>query len=80
MVILLIVKNYIAKLNDNNCINIISYMNQGLSTIESFTKELKRNRHNPLLIKGFERRTDKYFWIFSMLELEMNEVQCTQTY
>ncbi len=77
----MVVNNYIAKLNDNNCANIISYMNQGLTATESFTKELKKNRHNPKLIKGFERRNDKYFWIFAFLEEEMNEqkIQCIET-
>jgi len=79
----LVVRNYIAKLNSNNCLNIIYYIEQGLTVIDSFNKELKKNRHNPKLIKGFERRTDKYFWIFSMLEIEMskqNKIQYVQTY
>ena len=75
----MIVRNYIAKLNNNNCNNVISYMNQGLSAILAFDTELRKNRHNPKLINGFERRNNKYFWLFSMLEMEMNEIQCTQT-
>ena len=75
----MVVNNKVAKLNDNNCINIISYMDQGLSSIESFNKELRKNRHNPKLINGFERRKDKYSWIFSLLELDLNEIQYTQT-
>jgi len=76
---LLVVIHYIAKLNDNNCKNISEYMGQGLSAMESFDLEAIKNRHNPKKIKGYEYRTDKWFWIFKLLELELNELQSIQS-
>lgn len=75
----MIVRNNIAKLNDNNCRNINYYMDQGLSAIESFDLELKKNRHNPNKIIGYEQRNDKWFWLFKLLEMELNEIQCMRT-
>lgn len=69
------VRNYIAKLNDNDCKQVIDYMNLGLNATESFFKLLKKNRHNPNKIIGYEYRNDKYFWIFKILEMELNSEQ-----
>lgn len=75
----MIVKNYIAKFNDNDCKNIINNIETGLSTYEAIKLIMKKNRHNPNRIKGIEYKDDKYFWIFKMLEMEMNEIQCVQS-
>ncbi|NFO58596.1 hypothetical protein FDB39_17435 [Clostridium botulinum] len=74
----MVVRNNIAKLNDNNCRNIVEYMNSGLSALESFNLEFKKNRHNPYKIKGLEIRNDKWFWIFKVYEMELNEIQSIQ--
>lgn len=70
----MIVKNHIAKLNDNNCRNIIQLMNSGLEPIESFKIEFKKNKHNFDKIKGIEIRNNKYYWIFSLLNMELQSL------
>lgn len=74
------VRNYIAKLNDNDCRQVIEYMNLGLNATESFFKLLKKNRHNPFKIQSIENRNDKYYWIFKLLEIEMKELNSEQQY
>ena len=76
---LLVVRNHIAKLNDNNCKNISEYIGQGLSATEAFNLELKKNRHKPSKIKGCYYMKNKWNWIVSLLEMEMKENQLIQT-
>lgn len=78
----MIVKNNIVKFNDNNCKNINNYMCQGLSTIQSFDFEIRKNRHNPNKIIGYEYRYDKWHWLFKLLEIELEDMKskCIQSY
>ena len=76
---MLVTKN-IAKLNDNNCRNIVEYLSQGLTAIESFKLETKKCRHNPNKIIAYKYRNDKWYWIFKLLEMELNEIQNIQSY
>lgn len=69
----LIVRKHIAKFSNKDCKKVIEYMNQGYSVIESFEKVIQKCRHNPLFIIGIEVRNDKYFWIFKLLEQELNQ-------
>lgn len=75
---MIVIKNMI-KLNDNNCKNIEDYMNLGLTVTESFNLEVKKNRHNINKIKGVYYRTDKWFWITKLLEMELKEKQFLQS-
>lgn len=71
----MVVKHNIAKLNDNNCRNIIELMNTGLNAIEAFKIECKRTRNNYNKLKGVEARNDKYYWIFALLSLEFQSLK-----
>ena len=75
----MVVRKNIAKLNDNNCKNICSYLSQGLSITDAFCAETRRNRHNPDKIKAYEYRNDKWYWLFKLLDSEQNMVQYTQS-
>lgn len=70
----LIVKNHIAKLNDNNCKNIIKLMNTGIDVTEAFRAECKRTRNNFDKLKGIKIRNDKYYWIFALLNIEFQSL------
>lgn len=70
----MVVRNGIVKLNDNNCKNIIKSMNSGIDVIDSFKIEFKRNRNNFDKITGIEIRNDKYYWIFSLLNIELQSL------
>lgn len=71
----MVVRHYIAKLNDNNCRNINTYLEQGMSALEAFDLEAKKNRNNPKKIKGYEIRTDKWNWLFVLLNMELESMQ-----
>ena len=70
----MLVKNHIAKLNDNNCKNIINLMNQGIEIIDAFKIECKRTKNNFNKLNGIEIRDDKYYWIFSLLNMELQSL------
>ena len=70
---IIIVKQNIAKFNNNNCKNVIHNLNQGITITDAFTQEIKNNRHNPNKINSIEYRNDKYYWIFKLLEIEQNK-------
>ena len=75
----MVVRNNIAKLNEDNCKNIIDYIEQGLTTIQAFKLEFKKTRNNFEKIKSIQYKNDKYFWIFKILEMEMKEIQLIQS-
>lgn len=70
----MVVRHCVAILNDNNCRNINSYLEQGMSALESFNLEAKNNGINPNKIIGYEIRTDKWNWLFCLLDIELKEV------
>lgn len=69
----MIVKDGVVKLNDNNCRNINNYMCQGLSTIEAFYLETRKNKYNPSKIIGYEYRNDKWYWLFQLFQTELSK-------
>ena len=69
----MVVKNSVVKLNKNDCKSINNYMLQGWSARESFEKEVIRNGYDPDTIIGYEYRNDKWYWLFKLLEKELNE-------
>lgn len=64
-------RNYIAQFNDKNCSHVNDYMKQGLSIVEAFELELKKNRHNPVLIQGVKTTHKKWLWMFTLLKTEL---------
>lgn len=74
----MVVRFYVAKLNDNDCERVADYIGEGMSALEAFDLVAKKNRNNPKLIKGYETRNDKWFWIFKLLDAELNSNNSTQ--
>lgn len=70
------VRHNIAKLNDNNCRNIVNLMNAGIDVIEALKIECKRTRNNYNKLIGIEVRNDKYYWIFALLNMELQSLSC----
>jgi len=75
----MVVNNHMAKLNDNNCRNVATYIGQGLSVTDAFCMEVKRTRNNPKHIYAYEYRNDKWFWLFKFLDSEQNMIQYTES-
>lgn len=63
---------YIAKLNRDECGQVVALLDSGYDIKNSFEKVIRKSRNNPNIITKFEFYNNKYHWIFRLHRLVNN--------
>lgn len=65
---------YVAKFNNNDCKEIISNIESGLSFKESFDNVIVNKRHNPYVITSLSIKDIKYAWLLKAYQMDMQSI------